>query len=102
MFSREHSSSSAAGTSNNPGDNDLSDSIPTFPVFNSSGVLSFPGVKIALDIALPGTVNPGMVIARASDDRALGDEMRQAAMNVALELGGWRKNQQRKRATAKA
>jgi AcrR family transcriptional regulator len=31
----------------------------------------------------------GMVIARASDDRALGDELRQAAMRVALDLGGW-------------
>ena len=31
----------------------------------------------------------GMVIARASDDRALGDELRQAAMAVALKLGGW-------------
>jgi len=31
----------------------------------------------------------GMVIARASDDRALGDELRQAATKVALELGGW-------------
>jgi AcrR family transcriptional regulator len=32
----------------------------------------------------------GMVIARASDDRALGDELRQAAMSVALRLGGWK------------
>jgi len=31
----------------------------------------------------------GMVIARASDDRILGDELRQAAMIVALKLGGW-------------
>ena len=31
----------------------------------------------------------GMVIARASDDRVLGDELRQAAMMVALKLGGW-------------
>ena len=31
----------------------------------------------------------GMVIARASDDRALGDELRRAAMAVALGLGGW-------------
>jgi hypothetical protein len=31
----------------------------------------------------------GMVIARASDDRTLGDELRQAAMRVAFELGGW-------------
>jgi TetR/AcrR family transcriptional repressor of nem operon len=32
----------------------------------------------------------GMVIARASDDRALGDELRDAAQAVALELGGWK------------
>jgi AcrR family transcriptional regulator len=31
----------------------------------------------------------GMVIARASDDRALADEIRDAAMTVALRLGGW-------------
>lgn len=35
----------------------------------------------------------GMVIARASDDRRLADELRQAAMEVALELGGWEKSQ---------
>lgn len=34
----------------------------------------------------------GMVIARASDDRALGDELRQAAMSVALKLGGWERD----------
>src|SRR6185437_10133203 len=33
----------------------------------------------------------GMVIARASDDRALGSELRDAAMRVALNLGGWEK-----------
>jgi hypothetical protein len=32
------------------------------------------------------------VIARASDDRALGDELRQAAMRVALDLGGWKRD----------
>lgn len=32
----------------------------------------------------------GMVIARANDDRALGDELRQAALKIALELGRWR------------
>ena len=43
----------------------------------------------------------GMVIARASDDRALGDELRQAAMKVALELGGWpAKRTARRRAKA--
>lgn len=31
----------------------------------------------------------GMVVARALDDRALADELRQSAMTVALELGGW-------------
>lgn len=31
----------------------------------------------------------GMVIARASHGRALGDELRAAAIEVALELGGW-------------
>ena len=31
----------------------------------------------------------GMVVARALDDRTLADELREAAMAVALELGGW-------------
>jgi len=31
----------------------------------------------------------GMVIARAVEDRALADSLRDAAMKVALELGGW-------------
>jgi TetR/AcrR family transcriptional repressor of nem operon len=31
----------------------------------------------------------GMVIARAIDDRALADELRNASIAVALELGGW-------------
>jgi len=31
----------------------------------------------------------GMVVARALEDRALADELRKAAMKVALELGGW-------------
>jgi len=31
----------------------------------------------------------GMVVARAFEDRALADELREAAMSVALELGGW-------------
>ncbi len=31
----------------------------------------------------------GMVIARASDDRAFADEVREACMAVALRLGGW-------------
>jgi hypothetical protein len=31
----------------------------------------------------------GMVIARASDDLAIADEVRDAAMATALKLGGW-------------
>jgi AcrR family transcriptional regulator len=31
----------------------------------------------------------GMVVARSMNDRALGDKLREAATNVALELGGW-------------
>jgi AcrR family transcriptional regulator len=35
----------------------------------------------------------GMVVARAMNDRALADELRDACMTIALELGGWqRKN----------
>ncbi len=33
----------------------------------------------------------GMVVARAMDDRAQADELRDACMSVALELGGWKK-----------
>jgi AcrR family transcriptional regulator len=44
----------------------------------------------------------GMVIARASDDRALGDELRRAAMNVALGLGGWDQSARRDRSSAEA
>jgi hypothetical protein len=32
----------------------------------------------------------GMVVARALDDRALADELRESAMAIALELGGWK------------
>jgi AcrR family transcriptional regulator len=31
----------------------------------------------------------GMVVARAMDDRTMADELRDACMSVALELGGW-------------
>jgi hypothetical protein len=31
----------------------------------------------------------GMVIARASDDLAIADSVREAALSVALALGGW-------------
>jgi TetR/AcrR family transcriptional repressor of nem operon len=34
----------------------------------------------------------GMVVARALDDRALADELRESAMAVALKLGGWDQN----------
>jgi TetR/AcrR family transcriptional regulator, transcriptional repressor for nem operon len=40
----------------------------------------------------------GMVIARASEDRAFADELRGAAMEVALELGGWGDDTNSKRA----
>jgi TetR/AcrR family transcriptional repressor of nem operon len=33
----------------------------------------------------------GMVIARASDDQAIADAVREAALSVALALGGWGK-----------
>jgi TetR/AcrR family transcriptional regulator, transcriptional repressor for nem operon len=44
----------------------------------------------------------GMVIARAGDDRALGDELRRAAMAVALGLGGWDQSAYRDRFDAEA
>ena len=37
----------------------------------------------------------GMVVARTMVDRALADELRAACMAVALDLGGWSKNQKR-------
>jgi TetR/AcrR family transcriptional repressor of nem operon len=37
----------------------------------------------------------GMVVARSMNDRALGDRIREAATNVALELGGWSKAKRR-------
>ena len=46
-----------------------------------------PSRKSALAIA--ALCIGGMVIARASDDPALGDELREAAMTIALQLGGW-------------
>jgi TetR/AcrR family transcriptional regulator, transcriptional repressor for nem operon len=44
----------------------------------------------------------GMVIARASNDRALGDELRRAAMAVALGLGGWDQATPRDRSRSEA
>lgn len=38
----------------------------------------------------------GMVVARASEGRALANELRSAAMEVALELGGWEGNSKRR------
>ena len=46
-----------------------------------------PGRMAALSIA--ALCVGGMVIARASDDRAFADEVRDACMAVALRLGGW-------------
>jgi TetR/AcrR family transcriptional repressor of nem operon len=43
----------------------------------------------------------GMVIARASEDRALAEELQDAALQVALELGGWNSVGQPKRARSK-
>ena len=46
----------------------------------------------------------GMVVARALVDRTLADELRDACMSVALDLGGWAKtpkSKNRKAATAK-
>jgi TetR/AcrR family transcriptional regulator, transcriptional repressor for nem operon len=43
----------------------------------------------------------GMVIARASEGHALGNELRRAAMDVALKLGGWDKDRNSKRARSK-
>jgi TetR/AcrR family transcriptional regulator, transcriptional repressor for nem operon len=34
----------------------------------------------------------GMVVARAMDDRAMADRLREDCMSVALALGGWGKN----------
>lgn len=38
----------------------------------------------------------GMIVARAMVDRAVADELRDACMAVALELGGWSKSQSRR------
>lgn len=46
-----------------------------------------PSRKSALAIA--ALCIGGMVISRATENAALGDELREAAMTVALELGGW-------------
>jgi AcrR family transcriptional regulator len=43
----------------------------------------------------------GMVIARASEGRALANELRSAAMEVALKLGGWEGNANSKHAQSR-
>jgi AcrR family transcriptional regulator len=50
---------------------------------------SQPREKAAMAIA--SLCIGGMVVARSMNDRALGDRIREAATNVALELGGWTK-----------
>ncbi len=44
----------------------------------------------------------GMVVARAVVDRSLADELRDACMAVALNLGGWKKAKDRQRKRAKS
>jgi TetR/AcrR family transcriptional regulator, transcriptional repressor for nem operon len=44
----------------------------------------------------------GMVVARALVDRNLADELRDACMSVALDLGGWAKATKSKNGKAKA
>jgi AcrR family transcriptional regulator len=53
-----------------------------------AGVHGGPDRRTA--IAIAALCIGGMVVARASDDRALADEVRDAAKAVALQLGGWR------------
>jgi TetR/AcrR family transcriptional repressor of nem operon len=43
----------------------------------------------------------GMVVARASLDRALADNLRDACMTIALKLGGWNKNSNSKSGNSK-
>jgi AcrR family transcriptional regulator len=52
-----------------------------------SRAVHHPGRSTALSVA--ALCVGGMVVARASDDRAFADEVRQACMAVALRLGGW-------------
>jgi AcrR family transcriptional regulator len=46
----------------------------------------------ALALSIAALCAGGMIIARASDDRVLADEVREACMAVALKLGGWDQN----------
>jgi TetR/AcrR family transcriptional repressor of nem operon len=43
----------------------------------------------------------GMVVARASEGRSLANELRSAAMAVALDLGGWDRNSRTKRSKSR-
>jgi TetR/AcrR family transcriptional repressor of nem operon len=47
------------------------------------------GRNRALALSIAALCAGGMIIARASDDRMLADEVREACMAVALKLGGW-------------
>jgi len=40
-------------------------------------------------LALAALCVGGMVLARGVEDRTIADEVREAAMRIALELGGW-------------
>jgi AcrR family transcriptional regulator len=51
-------------------------------------------------LAMAGLCVGGMVVARAVDDRALADGLRDAAASVALELGGWSKTRRPKPAAS--
>jgi TetR/AcrR family transcriptional regulator, transcriptional repressor for nem operon len=51
---------------------------------------NYPDRTMALSIA--ALCAGGMIIARASDDPSLADEVRDACLHVALRLGGWDRN----------
>jgi TetR/AcrR family transcriptional regulator, transcriptional repressor for nem operon len=55
----------------------------------------------ALALSIAALCAGGMIIARASDDRMLADEVREACMAVALKLGGWDQNARLPAAAAK-
>ena len=57
---------------------------------------SQPREKAAMAIA--SLCIGGMVVARSMNDRALGERIREAATNVALELGGWTRQKRKRKA----
>jgi TetR/AcrR family transcriptional repressor of nem operon len=59
-----------------------------------------PDRTVALSIA--ALCVGGMVIARASDERAFADELREACTLVALRLAGWEEDRQSRRRPARA